>query len=96
MARRDLNCPQCGQLFSAQATRCPHCGHRFCRYVDQGRLADLIPVYRRLPKQVRIGIMLFLAFCIVCCCVDVWAQLDKVHHYFHTRTNVPSWLKIKK
>ena len=93
MAQHEFICPQCGQLFSARPKKCVHCGLHVCSYVDNGSLSDLIPGFRRLPKQGKIGVLLFLAFCLICCTIDMWAQLDKLHHFFHTRTAVPSWMK---
>jgi hypothetical protein len=93
---RELNCPQCGQLFSARPTKCPHCGLRFCRFLDQGRLSDLIPGFRRLPKQVRIGIVIFAMFCLLCYFVDMPEHFDKLHRFMSRKTSVPAWMRIKK
>jgi hypothetical protein len=91
MASRGNSCPDCGQLFNDIPLKCPHCGHQFRKTVDNGRLSDLVPGFRRLPYVVRKAIIVIAVFCVVAYIVDLPDQFHKLH-VFMSRRGLPHWM----
>ncbi len=92
MVQTARSCPKCGQLFSEQPVKCEHCGHRFRRFADRGRLSDLVPVFRLLPYRLRQAIMLFAAFLLFAYAIDLVTRLDELHTFMNRR-GLPRWAR---
>ncbi len=92
MNQNERICPQCGQMFCDKPAKCTHCGYRFSRYADKGRVTDLIPVFRMLPYRLRKVVLWGAALVALAYWVDLVHQLDELHR-FMGRKGLPAWAR---